>query len=81
MVLHGPPGSGRTALAVRAARQLKDQFRGACVVDPRGTAWTLTQLARARLARGEAREAARDLDEAVQRHRASEDARGEAWTL
>ncbi|WP_329175251.1 tetratricopeptide repeat protein [Streptomyces sp. NBC_01477] len=36
VVLHGPPGSGRTALAVRAARQLKDQFRGACVVDLRG---------------------------------------------
>nr|WP_073493405.1 tetratricopeptide repeat protein [Actinacidiphila paucisporea] len=36
IVLHGPPGSGRTALAVRAARELKDQFRGACVVDLRG---------------------------------------------
>ncbi|WP_327289031.1 tetratricopeptide repeat protein [Streptomyces sp. NBC_01198] len=36
IVLHGPPGSGRTTLAVRAARQLKDQFRGACVVDLRG---------------------------------------------
>jgi tetratricopeptide (TPR) repeat protein len=36
VVLHGAPGSGRTTLAVRAARQLKDQFRGACVVDLRG---------------------------------------------
>ncbi|MFE4574210.1 AAA family ATPase [Streptomyces chartreusis] len=36
VVLHGPPGSGRTALAVRATHELKDQFRGACVVDLRG---------------------------------------------
>ncbi|POX41648.1 hypothetical protein C3486_08150 [Streptomyces sp. Ru73] len=36
VVLHGEQGSGRTALAVRAARQLRDQFRGACVVDLRG---------------------------------------------
>ncbi|MFJ1745434.1 tetratricopeptide repeat protein [Streptomyces sp. NPDC088116] len=36
VVLHGEPGSGRTTLAVRAAHQLKDQFRGACVVDLRG---------------------------------------------
>ncbi|EGX54635.1 regulatory protein [Streptomyces zinciresistens K42] len=36
VVLHGVPGSGRTALAVRAAHDLKDQFRGACVVDLRG---------------------------------------------
>lgn len=28
VVLHGAPGSGRTTLAVRAADQLKDQFRG-----------------------------------------------------
>ncbi|MFJ4844243.1 tetratricopeptide repeat protein [Streptomyces sp. NPDC088733] len=38
VVLHGPAGSGRTTLALRAARQLKDQFRGACVVDLRGAA-------------------------------------------
>ncbi|MFE4666164.1 tetratricopeptide repeat protein [Streptomyces sp. NPDC056716] len=36
VVLHGPPGSGRTTLAVRAAQDLRDQFRGACVVDLRG---------------------------------------------
>ncbi|OIJ91138.1 tetratricopeptide repeat protein [Streptomyces colonosanans] len=37
VVLHGAPGSGRTALAIRAAHELKDQFRGACVVDLRGS--------------------------------------------
>ncbi|MBT2386497.1 AAA family ATPase, partial [Streptomyces sp. ISL-11] len=36
VVLYGPPGSGRTTLAVRAAHHLRDQFRGACVVDLRG---------------------------------------------
>ncbi|WP_406383562.1 tetratricopeptide repeat protein [Streptomyces sp. NBC_01618] len=36
VILHGTPGAGRTTLAVRAARSLKDQFRGACVVDLRG---------------------------------------------
>ncbi|MEV6654201.1 tetratricopeptide repeat protein [Streptomyces sp. NPDC051219] len=36
VVLHGPPGVGRTTLAVRAAHHLKDQFRGACLVDMRG---------------------------------------------
>ncbi|WP_199814636.1 ATP-binding protein, partial [Streptomyces sp. NRRL WC-3549] len=36
VVLHGAPGSGRTTLAVRAAHALRDQFRGACVVDLRG---------------------------------------------
>ncbi|MET9091920.1 tetratricopeptide repeat protein [Streptomyces cyaneofuscatus] len=36
VVLHGEPGSGRTTLAVRAAHALKDQFKGACVVDLRG---------------------------------------------
>ncbi|MFJ6741164.1 tetratricopeptide repeat protein [Streptomyces sp. NPDC091279] len=36
VVLHGAPGSGRTALAVRATHELKDYFRGACVVDLRG---------------------------------------------
>ncbi|MGV9317276.1 tetratricopeptide repeat protein [Streptomyces sp. NPDC003691] len=36
VVLYGRPGAGRTTLAVRAAHRLKDQFRGACVVDLRG---------------------------------------------
>ncbi|MFF9621765.1 tetratricopeptide repeat protein [Streptomyces griseosporeus] len=36
VVLHGQSGSGRTTLAVRAAHDLRDQFRGACVVDLRG---------------------------------------------
>ncbi|MEU6219479.1 tetratricopeptide repeat protein [Streptomyces sp. NPDC047022] len=36
VVLHGGPGSGRTALAIRAAHELRDHFRGACVVDLRG---------------------------------------------
>ncbi|WP_369197054.1 tetratricopeptide repeat protein [Streptomyces djakartensis] len=35
VVLHGTAGSGRTALAVAAAHELKDYFRGACVVDLR----------------------------------------------
>ncbi|WP_329137462.1 tetratricopeptide repeat protein [Streptomyces sp. NBC_00670] len=36
VVLHGDPGAGRTSLALRAAHDLRDQFRGACVVDLRG---------------------------------------------
>ncbi|MBB5938244.1 tetratricopeptide repeat protein [Streptomyces zagrosensis] len=36
VLLHGQPGSGRTTLAVHAAHQLRDQFRGACLVDLRG---------------------------------------------
>ncbi|EDY46029.2 regulatory protein [Streptomyces sp. SPB074] len=36
VVLHGEPGSGRTTLAVRTAHTLRDQFKGACVVDLRG---------------------------------------------
>ncbi|GAA3731392.1 tetratricopeptide repeat protein [Streptomyces tremellae] len=36
VVLHGEPGSGRTTLAVRATHELRDEFRGACVVDMRG---------------------------------------------
>ncbi|MGW9027510.1 tetratricopeptide repeat protein [Streptomyces sp. NPDC055722] len=36
VVLHGAPGSGRTTLAIRAAHDLKDHFRGACVVNLRG---------------------------------------------
>ncbi|WP_223776433.1 tetratricopeptide repeat protein [Streptomyces sp. 135] len=38
VMLHGAPGSGRSSLAVRAALDLRDQFRGACVVDLRGDA-------------------------------------------
>ncbi|MEV7725681.1 tetratricopeptide repeat protein [Streptomyces sp. NPDC087917] len=37
VVLHGEPGAGRTALALRAAHVLRDQFRGACLVDLRGS--------------------------------------------
>ncbi|MFC5718970.1 tetratricopeptide repeat protein [Streptomyces gamaensis] len=36
VMLSGPPGSGRSALALRAAHELRDQFRGACLVDLRG---------------------------------------------
>lgn len=36
VVLYGSAGSGRTTLAVRASHHLKDQFRGACVVDLQG---------------------------------------------
>ncbi|MEU7300515.1 tetratricopeptide repeat protein [Streptomyces sp. NPDC007206] len=36
VVLHGEPGSGRTTLAVRAAHELRDHFRGAVIVDLRG---------------------------------------------
>ncbi|MER5932940.1 ATP-binding protein [Streptomyces sp. NPDC002054] len=36
VLLHGEPGVGRTALAVRVAHHLRDQYRGACVVDLRG---------------------------------------------
>ncbi|MER0447946.1 tetratricopeptide repeat protein [Streptomyces sp. Edi4] len=36
VVLHGAPGSGRSTLALRAAHALRDQFRGACLVDMRG---------------------------------------------
>lgn len=38
VVLHGEPGAGRTALAVRATHRLRDLFRGACLVDLRGGA-------------------------------------------
>ncbi|WP_109003195.1 tetratricopeptide repeat protein [Streptomyces rishiriensis] len=44
VVLHGDPGSGRTTLAVRAAHDLRDQFRGACVVDLRGDSAQETPL-------------------------------------
>ncbi|MFF5495110.1 tetratricopeptide repeat protein [Streptomyces aquilus] len=36
VVLHGSSGSGRSALALHAAHDLRDHFRGACVVDLRG---------------------------------------------
>ena len=36
IVLHGQPGTGRTTLALRATHELRDAFRGACVVDLRG---------------------------------------------
>ncbi|MEV7612434.1 tetratricopeptide repeat protein [Streptomyces sp. NPDC089799] len=36
VVLHGEPGVGRTTLALRVAHRLRDQYRGACVVDLRG---------------------------------------------
>ncbi|WP_406862787.1 tetratricopeptide repeat protein [Streptomyces sp. HUAS MG47] len=45
VVLHGEPGSGRTTLAVRAAHSLRDQFRGACVVDLRGASRGVKPLA------------------------------------
>ncbi|MBW5421330.1 tetratricopeptide repeat protein [Streptomyces sp. BG9H] len=38
VMLYGAPGSGRSSLAVRAAHDLRDQFRGACLVDLRGAA-------------------------------------------
>ncbi|WP_204358146.1 ATP-binding protein [Streptomyces sp. ICC4] len=38
VVLHGEPGVGRTTLALHAAQALRDQFKGACVVDLRGGA-------------------------------------------
>ncbi|MER7101150.1 tetratricopeptide repeat protein [Streptomyces humidus] len=44
VVLHGDPGSGRTTLAVRAAHDLRDHFRGACVVDLRGDSAQETPL-------------------------------------
>jgi tetratricopeptide (TPR) repeat protein len=36
VVLHGPPGAGRTALAVRAAQVLAARFSGSCLVNLRG---------------------------------------------
>ncbi|MDQ8708137.1 tetratricopeptide repeat protein [Streptomyces sp. LHD-70] len=40
VVLHGAPGSGRSTLAIHAAHALRDQFRGACLVDLRGNSTT-----------------------------------------
>ncbi len=36
VTLRGPAGSGRSTLAVRAAKELRGQFRGVCVVSLRG---------------------------------------------
>lgn len=36
VVLHGSPGSGRTALAVRAAEMMRERYRGTCLVNLRG---------------------------------------------
>ncbi|MCE7082990.1 tetratricopeptide repeat protein [Streptomyces sp. ST2-7A] len=36
VVLHGPPGTGRTALAHHVVHELRSLFRGACSVDLRG---------------------------------------------
>ncbi|MFK0167196.1 tetratricopeptide repeat protein [Streptomyces sp. NPDC090306] len=44
VVLHGAPGSGRTTLAVRIALDLRDEFRGAVVVDLRGDSAGLPPL-------------------------------------
>ncbi|AZM55158.1 hypothetical protein DMA15_23435 [Streptomyces sp. WAC 01529] len=44
VMLYGAPGSGRSSLAVRAAHDLRDQFRGACLVDLRGAAPRETPL-------------------------------------
>ncbi|MCM1975732.1 tetratricopeptide repeat protein [Streptomyces sp. G1] len=44
VVLHGEPGVGRTTLALHAAQALRDQFRGACVVDLRGGGASETPL-------------------------------------
>ncbi|MEU8892500.1 AAA family ATPase [Streptomyces sp. NPDC048442] len=45
VVLYGEPGSGRSTLALRATHGLKDQFRGACVVDLRNGAPGKTEVA------------------------------------
>lgn len=36
VVLHGPPGVGRTALAARAAEMMRERYRGMCLVSLRG---------------------------------------------
>ncbi|MCQ4082224.1 tetratricopeptide repeat protein [Streptomyces sp. RB6PN25] len=56
VMLYGPTGSGRSALAVRAAHQLRDQFRGACVVTLRGGDQTQPREARPAMGGGGWRE-------------------------
>jgi tetratricopeptide (TPR) repeat protein len=65
----------RAESELRAALELYGRTR-----DPRGEAWALTQLSRARLVDGDAGPAVDGLRRAAARHHDNEDARGEAWT-